>query len=86
MKSLPPHEPGDRTGLTDAGRAGRPAAEGKRDEDVPPPIDQDAKEGLYEGVGSELTVGPGHIGVLEIGTAALPDESRPEVCDAREPV
>ena len=86
VKSLPPHEPCDHASDMDAGRAGRPAAEGERDFDVPLPIDQYAEEGLCKGVGLELTVGPGHIGAPEIGTAALPDESRPEVRDAWEPI
>ena len=73
MEALLPHQPGDR---------GRPAAHGQCSIYVAPTIDQDAEEGLGEGVGPNLAVGPGDIGAPEVGPLALFNESPPEVRNA----
>ena len=89
VEALLPHEPGDRTRDTDVGRARGHAAEGQRDVDVSPPIDQDAEgidQDAEEGVGPGLAVGPGDIGAPDVGTSALSDKACPELRDARKPI
>ena len=86
MEAVPPHKRSNHPCDVDAGHAGGPAAEGQCDVDVAPPVDEDAEEGLGEGVSPELAVGTGDIGAPKVGPLALFNEALPEVSDTGEPV